>query len=130
MKEELQSGKEKSGRELEMVVGDETGMIIFTARNDQGIRVILLSQFCPCTSFPYCIMVLVLSSYSYVYIPYNVGLFFSLAGGMGVLWLFCMECSQVMCQVSRVLFGPFCEHLSFLFGCLLLLVFVLSVVMY
>lgn len=117
-------------RIAECLVGDETGMIIFTARNDQGIRVILLSQFCPCTSFPYCIMVLVLSSYSYVYIPYNVGLFFSLAGGMGVLWLFCMECSQVMCQVSRVLFGPFCEHLSFLFGCLLLLVFVLSVVMY
>ena len=40
-------------RIAECLVGDETGMIIFTARNDQGIYAItLVSQSCPYTSFP------------------------------------------------------------------------------
>ncbi|XP_047147085.1 uncharacterized protein At4g28440-like [Vigna umbellata] len=38
-------------RIAECLVGDETGMIIFTARNDQGIYVLLLSQSCPYSCF-------------------------------------------------------------------------------
>lgn len=39
-------------RIAECLVGDETGMIIFTARNDQGIYVItLVSQSCPIQVF-------------------------------------------------------------------------------
>jgi len=38
-------------RIAECLVGDETGMIIFTARNDQGIYVLLFSQRCTFSSF-------------------------------------------------------------------------------
>ena len=46
----------------ECLVGDETGMIIFTARNDQGIYVAAFTMFpsAPIISFPHCIMVLLL----------------------------------------------------------------------
>ena len=53
-------------RIAECLVGDETGLIIFTARNDQGMDVfaLVLHSFFY-TSFPYCVMVLLwtLSSY-------------------------------------------------------------------
>ena len=104
-------------RIAECLVGDETGMIIYTARNDQGTCVILLSQCCPCTSFPYCIMVLLLSSYLYILVV----LLFSLAGGT-VFGYFGWSV-----HISCVLFGPFCEPLAFI---LLLLVFVLYMVMH
>ena len=49
-------------RIAECLVGDETGMIIFTARNDQGIYVtaFTMCSSAPIISFPRCIMVLLL----------------------------------------------------------------------
>jgi len=85
-------------RIAECLVGDETGMIIFTARNDQGIYITALTKLPLDTSFPYCIVTLILSSHNFVVHSCWLDLFFD--------WR--KECSFVIfhgvftCHVSSV----------------------------
>jgi len=104
-------------RIAECLVGDETGMIIFTARNDQGIYVLLL--------FPKLyIFKFFLTTSWYFYCCHC--LFFGWAKGCYLVVLH----GIIACIVSSVLFCPFCGGLPYLFRCQLALDFHLSIDMH